>query len=304
MTDLQIFRNPEFGTITTAVIDSKDYFAATECARLLGYANPEEAIREHCKGVSETLTIKKPVISHGKDTGHTRDIPVKFISEGNLFRLIARSNLPEAERFEQWIFDEVLPSIRRNGSFAVDSQKIESLQTRLQLAEQKLQLFEEYNEDILYDFDQVATAMRIYRKPPFGASHLKRWLADQKIICSAHYKNDKPNQAYIERDWFRLVMHEWKRRGVRRYEPRYLITQRGFNGMIDLAIREHVISLPLPKDYCLPYLQEKLSPEVGGEVVVNDPYGAGEIAVEMAVSPLADTGMPVHHRNGDEPIDY
>jgi len=187
--------------------------------------------------------------------------------------IIVNSKLPEAEKFERLVYEEILPAIRKTGQYSLSSPQIESLQTRLQLAEQKLQLFEEYNEDILYDFDQVASAMRIYRKPPFGASHLKQWLAEKKIICSAHYKNDKPIQQYIDRDWFRLVMHEWKRRGVRRYEPRYLITQRGFNGMIDLAIREHVIHMPLPKDYCLPNLCEPLSAEAGGTIYVDDELG-------------------------------
>ena len=179
--------------------------------------------------------------------------------------------------FKRWITHEVIPTIRKTGQYSLSSPQVESLQTRLQLAEQKLQLFEEYNEDILYDFDQVAAAMRIYRKPPFGASHLKQWLADKKIICSAHYKNDKPIQQYIDRDWFRLVMHEWKRRGVRRYEPRYLITQRGFNGMIDLALRERVIHLPLPKDYCLPNLCEPLPPEAGGAITVADEFGNDQV---------------------------
>ena len=52
------------------------------------------------------------------------------------------------------------------------------------------------------------------------------------------------------------------------------------------------------------HLPEKLAPEVGGEIVVPDPFGTGELIVEMAVSPFADTGMPGVHGNGDEPIDY
>ena len=164
--------------------------------------------------------------------------------------------------------------------------QIDSLKTRLLLAEQKLQLFEMYNEDIFYDFDQVATAMRMYREPPFGASHLKQWLAEKKILCSAHGKNDKPIQRYIDLDWFRLVMHEWKRRGQRRYEPRFLITQRGFNAIIDMAIRERVIDLPVPKTDCLPYLEEEsLAPEVGGKIYVDDTNG-NEVAVEMATAPV------------------
>jgi hypothetical protein len=133
--------------------------------------------------------------------------------------------------------------------------------------------------------------MKIYRKPPFGARHLKKWLAEKKILCSAHYKNDKPIQRYIDLDWFRLVMHEWKRQGRRRYEPRYLITQRGFNGMIDLAIRERVIDLPIPKNYCLPQLCETLSLETGGQRSIDDLNG-NEAAVETAIIPAERGELP------------
>jgi phage antirepressor YoqD-like protein len=224
-------------------------------------------------------------------------IAKSFIPEGDLYRLIVHSTLPAARQFERWIFDEVLPTIRKTGEYSgyteitrpMDGRRIESLKTRLLLAEQKLQLFEEYNEDILYDFDQVAALMKIYRKPPFGASHLKKWLAERKILGSAHYKNDKPIQRYIDLDWFRLVMHEWQRQGRRRYEPRYLITQRGFNGMIDLAIRERVIDLPIPRNYCLPQLYEPLLPEVGGTIYADDHNGNGA-AVETATASVLVEG--------------
>jgi phage antirepressor YoqD-like protein len=210
-----------------------------------------------------------------------------LITVKGLYFFLARSDKQLALQFQKWIAGEVIPSILKTGKYSLPaSSQIDSLKTRILLAEQKLQLFEEYNEDILYDFDQVAAAMRIYRKPPFGASHLKKWLAEKKILCSAHYKNDKPIQRYIDLDWFRLVMHEWKRQGRRRYEPRFLITQRGFNGIIDMAIRERVIDLPIPKTYCLPYWNEPLAPEVGGTVYVNDPYGNEELTVEMATAPI------------------
>jgi phage antirepressor YoqD-like protein len=209
------------------------------------------------------------------------------LTEQGLYFFLARSDKPLALPFQKWIAGEVIPSIRKTGKYSLPAAShIESLKTRLLLAEQKLQLFEEYNEDILYDFDQVAAAMKIYRKPPFGASHLKKWLAEKKILCSAHYKNDKPIQRYIDLDWFRLVMHEWKRRGRRRYEPRFLITQRGFNAIIDIAIRERVITLPIPKTDCLPYLDEPLAPEVGGTIYDNDPYGVEELTAEMATTPV------------------
>lgn len=106
MNDLQVFQNSEFGELRVLEQDGKPYFPATACARKLGYVNPQKAIRDHCKGVNEMVTPTKG----GMQT-------TRFIPEGDLYRLIVHSKLPAAERFEKWVFDEVLPSIRRTGSY-------------------------------------------------------------------------------------------------------------------------------------------------------------------------------------------
>lgn len=106
MNDLQVFQNSEFGELRVLEQDGKPYFPATACARKLGYVNPQKAIRDHCKGVNEMVTPTKG----GMQT-------TRFIPEGDLYRLIVHSKLPTAERFEKWVFDEVLPSIRRTGSY-------------------------------------------------------------------------------------------------------------------------------------------------------------------------------------------
>jgi len=106
MNDLQVFQNSEFGESRVLEQDGKPYFPATACAKKLGYINPQKAIRDHCKGVNEMVTPTKG----GMQT-------TRFIPEGDLYRLIVHSKLPAAERFEKWVFDEVLPSIRRTGSY-------------------------------------------------------------------------------------------------------------------------------------------------------------------------------------------
>lgn len=82
-------------------------FCAKDVAAILGYANPAKAVLDHCKG----FPIWKPLESAG---GIQR---ARFITEGDLYRLIVSSKLPAAERFERWIYDEVLPSIRKNGAY-------------------------------------------------------------------------------------------------------------------------------------------------------------------------------------------
>jgi prophage antirepressor-like protein len=104
---LQQFHSAEFGALDVLMIDGKPYFPATECAAMLGYKNPQKAIRDHCKGVNESFT---------PSAGGTQK--KNFIPEGDLYRLIIRSKLPAAERFEVWVFDEVFPTIRKHGAYA------------------------------------------------------------------------------------------------------------------------------------------------------------------------------------------
>ena len=107
--EIEIFKNEEFGQIRTIDIEGKPYFMASDVAKALGYANPNKAINDHCRAITKRST---------HISGKMQE--VNFISEGDLYRLISQSKLPSAERFESWVFDEVLPSIRKHGIYAVD----------------------------------------------------------------------------------------------------------------------------------------------------------------------------------------
>ena len=112
MQELKIFENAEFGEVRTVEIDGKPYFAGTDVARALGYSEPHKAVARHCRDDGMKRT---PIVD-----GLGRGQEAVFISEGNLYRLIVSSKLPSAERFERWVFDEVLPTIRRHGLYAID----------------------------------------------------------------------------------------------------------------------------------------------------------------------------------------
>lgn len=109
MNELKVFQNSEFGELGVMMIDGKEYFPAAQCARVLGYSNPQKAVRDHC---DEEGCTKRSVLTNSG----TQEM--KFINEGNLYRLIIRSKLPAAKKFEHWVFDEVLPEIRRSGGYA------------------------------------------------------------------------------------------------------------------------------------------------------------------------------------------
>lgn len=111
MNDLQIFSNPEFGSIRTLDDDGKVIFAATDVAKALGYSNPRDAISKHCRYVA------KRDVPHPQAPDKT--IEMSFIPEGDVYRLITHSNLPDAEKFEHWLFDDMLPTLRKTGSYSI-----------------------------------------------------------------------------------------------------------------------------------------------------------------------------------------
>lgn len=117
--DLQIFTNEVFGEIRTIEENGRGLFCATDVARALGYARPNDAISAHCR-----YTVKRRIGvetgTKGDGTPAIQELEVNFIPEGDIYRLITHSKLPSAEQFESWVFDEVLPSIRKHGMYAVD----------------------------------------------------------------------------------------------------------------------------------------------------------------------------------------
>lgn len=109
MESLQIFENKQFGEVRTIEEDGKIMFCGVDVARALSYADAPKAIKTHCK--EDGWAIYPVIDSLGREQN------IKFISEGNLYRLITHSKKKEAEQFEHWVFDEVLPSIRQTGKY-------------------------------------------------------------------------------------------------------------------------------------------------------------------------------------------
>lgn len=109
MGKLQIFKNNEFGELGVMKVDGKEFFPASDCARILGYKDPFDAIVRHTKG-----SVKHRVLTNGGEQ------EINFIPEGDLYRLIVKSKLPSAEKFERWVFDEVLPTIRKTGGYVAN----------------------------------------------------------------------------------------------------------------------------------------------------------------------------------------
>lgn len=112
MNALQIFKNDQFGEIRTVEENGTVLFCGKDIALALGYSDTKKAIVQHCQ--ENGVAIYPLIDSMG------REQQAKFINEGNVYRLITHSKLPAAEQFEHWVFDEVLPTIRRNGAYMTD----------------------------------------------------------------------------------------------------------------------------------------------------------------------------------------
>lgn len=107
MNDIQVFNNPEFGEIRTVEINNEPWFVGKDVAVILGYSNPQKAIRDHIdeddRTVNESFTVNGTAIA--------------LINESGLYSLVLSSKLPTAKKFKRWVTSEVLPSIRKHGAY-------------------------------------------------------------------------------------------------------------------------------------------------------------------------------------------
>ena len=134
MNRLQVVSNKVFGQLQVMELEGKVYFPATDCAKMLGYSNTKDAIKRHCRWVA------KHDLPHPQN--EKKVIQKNFIPEGDLYRLIVKSQLPAAEQFERWVFDEVLPDIRKHGMYASES----LIDDILKNPDLGIKLFTEYKE--------------------------------------------------------------------------------------------------------------------------------------------------------------
>lgn len=157
MNDIQIFNNPDFGEIRTVVIDGEPWFVGRDLATVLGYAKPETAIRNN---VDKGDTLKQGI---SDSNNHIQQMLV--INEAGLYALIFGSKLESAKKFKKWVTSEVLPSIRRTGSYEIPkdtdgkiallaqghteiSERVNGLEERFDKFEKELPLMPDAADDV------------------------------------------------------------------------------------------------------------------------------------------------------------
>lgn len=109
MNELQVFTNPEFGTVRTMLIDDEPWAVGIDVATALGYRNPRDALAKHVDAEDKNTVAKRDGIPGNPN--------MVIINESGLYSLILSSKLPAAKRFKRWVTSEVLPTIRRTGQF-------------------------------------------------------------------------------------------------------------------------------------------------------------------------------------------
>ena len=181
MNQMEIFKNPEFGTIRAVEIDGEPWLVGKDVALALGYKNPQEAIRNHVdaedKGVSEILT-----------PGGMQKLPI--INESGLYSLVLSSKLPKAKQFRRWVTSEVLPSIRKHGAYLIKAEAV------LTLIADMLRAIAEYSKNDRAEFIRTVQETQAAQQTADISKKRKRLAAAQKragelekLICKIYEDN-------------------------------------------------------------------------------------------------------------------
>ena len=132
MNEITVFNNNEFGSIRTVTIENEPWLVGKDVAEVLGYTNPSKALADHVD--TEDKLNNETLLSLGQRGGW-------LINESGLYSLIMSSKLPTAKKFKHWVTSEVLPSIRKTGSYSKPMSELEILQHSInQLVEQERKL--------------------------------------------------------------------------------------------------------------------------------------------------------------------
>ena len=222
MNDLQVFNNADF--------------VANDVARALGYSVPKDAISRHCKGA-----LKHRYLTEGGEQ------ELKIIPEGDVYRLVIKSQLPKADEFEHWIFDEVLPSIRKNGGYIANQENLtpeqivaNALIVAQNIISQKDRQIEQMKPKAEF-FDAVAdskTAIsmnevsKVLGIKGYGRNNLFEFLRSSGILD----RWNVPYQRYIDCGWFRVIEQKYSKNGEQCVSTKTLVYQKGVD-----AIRKKIL---------------------------------------------------------------
>ena len=203
MNDLQIFNNSEFGQIRTITIDNEPWFVGRDITDKLGYQNGSRDIARHVDEEDQT------VMSIPNDS-QSRNMIV--INESGLYSLILSSKLPTAKKFKHWVTSEVLPSIRKNGSYGIPKTTAGQIQLLAQGHMELEQQIAGINKD-LQDFKQDLPLLAVECEKITRAVRVKGMDILGGKSCNAYSDNSIRGKVYQD------IHNEVKRQfGVNTYK--------------------------------------------------------------------------------------
>lgn len=240
--NIQIFNNEEFGEVRVIEENGKPLFCGNDVAKALGYSNAPDAMRRHCRAI-----VKRDTPISGKMQ------EINYIPEGDVYRLITHSKLPAAERFESWVFDTVLPSIRKTGGYIQGEESMSDddliaralvmAQKKIELREQQLKEKDAQLElqkpkvdfaDHVTDSDNaidMGTFAKYAQKQgiTMGRNTLFKWLRDQGVLMD----NNVPYQRYLNAGWFKVIENIYNTGSGQYTTPKTLVTGKGQVALIN-----------------------------------------------------------------------
>lgn len=225
-----LFDSREFGTVRVVEHEGSPLFVAKDVAEALGYTRPRDAVSDHCKG---GVVLALPTA--GGEQGLT------CIPEADVYRLIFRSKLPSASRFQDWVMEEVLPAIRKTGTYgvAIPQTLPEALRLAADLAEKNEALAlevetmkpkAEFHDAVTASDDLVtmATAAQLIGLP-FGGNTLFQRLRNRGVLITGGARHNLPKQEHVTNGRFTVKESSFLRDGETHVRFTTYVTQKGLD---------------------------------------------------------------------------
>lgn len=233
MNDLQIFNNEEFGSVRTITKDNEPMFCLADVCKALDITHVTDVknrLKQDGVGTSEVI-----------DSLGRKQTAI-FINESNLYKVIFQSRKPSAEKFTDWVTDEVIPSIRKNGGYIANQEQMtpeqivaNALVVAHNIILQKERQIEEMKPKVEF-FDAVAdskTAIsmnevaKVLNIKGYGRNNLFEFLRENKVLD----RWNVPYQKYVDNGWFRVIEQHYQKNGEPIVTTKTLVYQKGVDGI-------------------------------------------------------------------------